>query len=190
MVAGKIALSGIYEDILGPGKRLIIWVQGCNRSCNDCQSPHFARVFPLEDVKCKIDALFEKALHSNCTGITISGGEPFLQHDVIKYIQYLIKEHSERYCTQIDLLVYTGYIYEEILAKHTELLEKIDVLIDGPYIKELDDSYGLRGSSNQRILFLTDKRSQLIPIYENLFANRNQVIDFVDGRFVRVGLDK
>ena len=57
MVTGKIALSGIYENILGPGKRLIIWLQGCDRGCTGCQSTHFARFLPFEDIQSEIDSL-------------------------------------------------------------------------------------------------------------------------------------
>lgn len=188
MVTGKIALSGIYENILGPGKRLIIWLQGCDRGCTGCQSTHFAKFLPFEDIQIKIDSLFEEAVQAECTGITISGGEPFAQSNVIDYIVSLIKAHNEECNNKIDILVYTGYTYEELLPKYQNLLRRIDVLIDGPFVNSLNDGKGLRGSSNQRMLFLTDKKEKLKPMYEDVPAIRNQVIDFVDGRFVLIGL--
>ena len=58
----------------------------------------------------------------------------------------------------MGVIVYTGYLYEELLKvpENQELLSNIDLLIDGPYIKELDDGKSLRGSSNQRVILLTD----------------------------------
>lgn len=64
----------------------------------------------------------------------------------------------------IDIICYSGYTFEEILRdidhpERARLLLMLDVLIDGPYKKDLDDSHGLRGSTNQRVLFFTDRLS-------------------------------
>ena len=54
-------------------------------------------------------------------------------------------------------------------------MHHIDLLIDGPYIEELNDGKGLRGSSNQRLHFLTNK---LLPFKEHLEkgGRNNEVI--------------
>lgn len=62
----------------------------------------------------------------------------------------------------LDVICFTGYRYETLLKKpaHSgvpDLLELVDVLIDGPYIREQNDSVGLRGSKNQRVIYLTDR---------------------------------
>lgn len=64
----------------------------------------------------------------------------------------------------VDVLCYTGYTLEEIIKKNQpdmlDFLNHIDVLIDGPYIQELNDGRGLRGSSNQRVHFLTGRMKE------------------------------
>jgi len=83
-------------------------------------------------------------------GVTISGGEPFMQSQELgQLIDFICKEIST------DILVFTGYTLEDLKARKElvidSILDKISVLIDGPYIRELNDNTGLRGSSNQII---------------------------------------
>ncbi|MCR5348362.1 MAG: radical SAM protein, partial [Bacilli bacterium] len=82
--------------------------------------------------------------------ITISGGEPFLQEELPFLLQCLREKGYE------DIMVYTGFTYEEICANpaYAACLPYLDVLVDGPYVEELNDDLPLRGSSNQRIIFL------------------------------------
>jgi len=80
-------------------------------------------------------------------GVTISGGEPFLQTD-LKQLIIGIKELGIN-----DILLYTGYCFEELSDK-SDVISELGVLIDGPYIDELNDDKPLRGSSNQRIFIL------------------------------------
>ena len=62
----------------------------------------------------------------------------------------------------LNIITFSGYYYEELLAQPAgtgipELLAETDVLIDGPYVKSMNDNRGLRGSNNQRILHLTSR---------------------------------
>ena len=65
------------------------------------------------------------------------------------------------------VIVYTGFTYEELLQmpQAQELLEQTDLLIDGPYIRELDDGLSLRGSSNQRVIPLTERYREALAYY-------------------------
>ena len=67
----------------------------------------------------------------------------------------------------LGVIVYTGYLLEELesVPYAKELLAQIDLLIDGPYQRELDDGRSLRGSSNQRVIPLTDRYAQALPLY-------------------------
>ena len=138
--------------VLGPGNRYGLWVQGCKQNCSGCVAYNAKDM--NAGVPINIDALaFEIAL-SNAEGITISGGEPFLQAEEL--YDLLCKIEKKR---DMGVIVYTGYYYEDLInidaAK--KMLTKIDLLIDGPYKKELDDGKNLRGSSNQRAILLTEK---------------------------------
>lgn len=138
--------------VLGPGTRYVLWVQGCNKNCPGCIAPESHSMTDGKQIT--IDALVWEIALSDADGLTVSGGEPFLQAEVLAE---LIK--SVRRIRPIDVIVFTGYYYEELLQKPEaqKLLSQIDLLIDGPYIRELDDGIGLRGSSNQRIIPLTDR---------------------------------
>ncbi len=86
-------------------------------------------------------------------GVTISGGEPFLQAKNLISLIKLLKTHN------INIWVYSGYTYEELITKqtNTDILNLIDVLVDGRFIMDKHDENLLyRGSSNQRILSLVD----------------------------------
>ena len=89
-------------------------------------------------------------------GITITGGEPFLQSgELAELVTYLREQVSE------DILVYTGYTYDELQAIRnplvTTVLQQIAVLIDGPYVEKLNDNRPLRGSANQQIIILNEQ---------------------------------
>lgn len=97
-------------------------------------------------------------------GVTISGGEPFLQYsDLRKVVEYLNANISE------DILIYTGYVkteLEELANPDVDyILGNIAVLIDGPYIDELNDSLPLRGSSNQKVIVIRDSYAEIYREY-------------------------
>ena len=97
-------------------------------------------------------------------GVTISGGEPFLQYsDLRKVVEYLNANISE------DILIYTGYVkteLEELANPDVDyILGNIAVLIDGPYIDELNDSLPLRGSSNQNVIVIRDSYAEIYREY-------------------------
>ena len=87
-------------------------------------------------------------------GITISGGEPFLQAKALTELTDLVKVLKP----ELDIIVFTGNRLET-LTDHDSLsfLKNIDLLIDGEYIPELDNNKGLRGSCNQKFHFLTER---------------------------------
>lgn len=153
---------------LGPGKRLVIWTIGCCRKCRNCISPRLQTPNPNMDVNIKeLFAYIKKVLgKEKIDGITISGGDPFIQKDeLLKLIKYLNKLSK-------DILVYTGYTYEEIeimLSKEENefLQNNITALIDGPYIDELNDNKSvLRGSTNQKLYIFNRKYCDKYRKYE------------------------
>lgn len=150
----KIRIAGIVEESIvdGPGIRLTLFTQGCLHACPNCHNPEThaldkGYVIDTEDVVklCKENKLL--------SGITLSGGEPFLQpkecFDIIKKVRN----------KDFNVIVYTGYTYEELLdfAKENKyinsILNNIDYLVDGKYIDKLRDlKLFFRGSSNQRFI--------------------------------------
>jgi anaerobic ribonucleoside-triphosphate reductase activating protein len=99
----------------------------------------------------------DELLSENVTGLTFSGGEPMEQAQGLAEVVRLARQKQD-----LDIICFTGYSYERLRSNPpnpsvTSLLDQIDVLIDGPYIAALNDSKGLRGSSNQRIIYLTSR---------------------------------
>lgn len=153
---GKTTLR-VYDRIpgitsLGPGRRYGLWVQGCRQSCPGCTTP---KSRPLEGGQ-MIDtsALAWEIVISKVDGITISGGEPFLQASALADLLKKVRDLED-----LGVIVYTGLIYEDLLKQeeYRDFLDKIDLLIDGPYIESLDDGGSDRGSSNQRAILLSDR---------------------------------
>ena len=144
-------LAGIVGDSIvdGPGIRTTIFCQGCPHHCPGC---HNAETWAFG---CGTDMDEETILdivRSNplCRGVTFSGGEPFAQAEAFAKLARLLKEKG------YEVASYSGYTFEQLLSgspAQKELLEAIDVLIDGPFIQsEKSLEIAFRGSRNQRIL--------------------------------------
>lgn len=136
-------------QVLGPGNRIALWVQGCSRRCLGCVSPELQDGNgTLYNVNVLSQIINKFIISEHLTGITISGGEPFDQGTELLDL-----------CSQLstnDILVYTGYTYQELSSKYGDSLttSNIGVIITNPYIEELNDNLPLRGSSNQEIIYL------------------------------------
>ena len=127
----------------------------------------------------------ELIISSRREGITISGGEPFLQAGELCKLIGFVREKAD-----IGVIIYTGFTYEELINSNDEdrkrLLGMADLLIDGPYIDELNDGKNLRGSSNQRVIALTDRYKDYVEIYG---SKKAEVEFFVkDNKVVLVGV--
>ena len=148
---------------LGPGNRLGIWVNGCKRGCKGCVSKDLQKVMP--ETEGKIEDFLEGFNLKKIDGVTISGGEPFEQIDELKKLILLLTQENIN-----DILVYTGYTLEELKEMDNQngnyILDNISVLIDGPYIIELDDQkHNLKGSKNQKIHYLKTEYRQIYNDY-------------------------
>lgn len=153
----ELRIAGIEEESIvdGPGIRYTIFTQGCLHGCPGCHNPDTHDV--QGGIEVDIDELYEDIISNPIlTGVTLSGGEPFLQAD--KLIPLVTKIKST---TKLDVVCYTGYTIEQLfrLSKThpsvDQLLKSIDILIDGPFMEDRRDlTLKFRGSSNQRILFL------------------------------------
>ncbi len=145
---------------LGPGVRYALWVQGCPRRCPGCVAPEAQALDGGTELE--TGALAWEILLSGVEGLTISGGEPFLQAEALAELIRTVRRKRD-----LGVIVYTGYRYEELLADPAAraLLEETDLLIDGPYVKELDDGKSLRGSSNQRVIPLTERYREELSLY-------------------------
>jgi anaerobic ribonucleoside-triphosphate reductase activating protein len=118
------------------------------------------------------------------TGLTFSGGEPMEQAGALAEVARLARQKRD-----LDVICFTGYRYEALLNKPEvsgvhDLLQCVDVLIDGPYVSTQNDSIGLRGSENQRIIHLTDR----LQNFELEHQVRNIEFKIDNGSFTMVGI--
>ncbi|MCM1506595.1 MAG: radical SAM protein [Ruminococcus flavefaciens] len=157
---------------LGPGKRYVIWVQGCKKNCPNCINPE-GRKFSggyTKSVKEIINCI--TSLDDIC-GITVSGGEPFLQYNELKELITLLKLH-----TKLDVMLYSGYTYSEILAMYPdseEFFRNVDIFVDGEYLDEMNSGSAYRGSDNQDIYFFTEKYK---PYAEKILSSKQRDFSF------------
>jgi len=162
----KLRCNDFISDSIvdGYGLRFVIFTQGCKLRCPGCHNPgtHDLDAGRLVDVT-QIRKKWKKnpLLH----GITISGGEPFLQPKPVLALIRMAHEDG------LNVNIYSGYTYETLIKKDCpyvhQILKEADLLIDGPYIQQLRNLNLLwRGSSNQRIIDLakTNQYQELVII--------------------------
>ena len=151
-----IRVSHIEEstDLLGPYNRFVIWVHGCCFDCKGCLAEN-TKSGTYEEVK--IDALAKQIAKSPCEGITISGGEPFLQSNALLSLIIKIKDELKQ---DVEMSL---------------LLPNIDILIDGRYIKELDDNRPYVGSSNQIVHYLSSRYTNIGKKYYSASKRRAEI---------------
>lgn len=170
----KISSPIITDSIVdGPGLRMVVWTQGCIHNCKGCHNPQTHNLdsgyeISIQDIKEKIKSLKLQR------GITLSGGEPFLQPKALTEIA------KEAKVNNLDVWAYTGFKFEQLLDKknpyyfdNLNLLRQVDVLVDGKFVESKRDiSLKFRGSSNQRII---DVQKSLKN--KNIFLNKEYMED-------------
>ncbi len=157
----KIRVLDIVEETMadGPGLRTAIYCAGCLHHCPGCHNPQswdFAG-----GTETDVEELLELVKSDEFSDVSFSGGDPFYQVEAFTELARRIKEETDK-----TIWCWTGFLYEDILAdkKLSMLLPYIDVLVDGPFIESKKDPDLLfRGSSNQRIIYLTEKKEDTIP---------------------------
>lgn len=169
----KIRLFGKANDSIvdGPGLRYTIFTQGCGHHCHGCHNPesHDLNGGYFEDIKTLLQEIDENPL---LDGVTLSGGEPMLQ---VEPLIELCKEIKKR---NLNIIIYSGYTYEQILAndKMKTLLEFGDMLVDGKFeIEKKSLALLYRGSSNQRLINIKESLRQNTVIEYIVDAN-NQIV--------------
>ncbi len=139
-----------HSVVEGPGRRSVLQMAGCERRCAGCYVPETHDLnggVQLSILEIAAQLLADEGAPRD--GITILGGEPFLQPTGLLALLQLLKAQH--------ITLYTGFTLEELQqwenACIPQILSLTDILIDGPFVKELTDKAGeWRGSTNQRIL--------------------------------------
>ncbi|MDR1933419.1 MAG: radical SAM protein [Spirochaetales bacterium] len=153
----------------GPGERFVLWTQGCSRRCPGCFNPGAqAKKIPAGELS--VSRIISNIPSGRVSGITVSGGEPFEQPEE------LLRLLAAARGLGLHTLVYSGFTYEELRRTAREILREIDMLIDGPYLREIPPLSPWTGSGNQRLLRL---REGEVLSRDNGFSP--QAVPFVEG---------
>lgn len=138
----------------GPGTRAVVWVQGCTLNCSGCINPE-----THAEVGGEVWSSLGLSAHllelRDLDGVTFSGGEPFQQAAGLAAVARAVRSAG------LSVVCYSGHTYEELRASSAygvaALLGEIDLLIDGRFVPAKAASLTWRGSTNQRLLALTDR---------------------------------
>jgi len=165
----KIRVSSVVNDSIvdGPGFRLTVFAQGCFHNCDLCHNPGTHNLNGgIETDTDKIVSLLSG--NPLLDGITLSGGEPFLQAEECSDLAK--KTHQ----LGLSVWTYTGYTYEELLSSNNpsflRLLDATDVLIDGKFDNNLRSlELRFKGSRNQRIIDIkkTKQSGSIVELYKD-----------------------
>lgn len=181
--------------VLGPGRRLGLWVQGCRLHCPGCGSidtwdPHGG--LPVDTVTFATD-LADLVTEHQLTGLTITGGEPTEQADALADV--VTRLHGALHARpssgdrpEFDVLVFSGLATRAAARRAPALWAVADAAVCGPYRPDRPSADPLIASANQELVKLTPLgRSR----YADLGAGGPSLQAHVgDGEITLVGLPK
>ncbi len=165
----SIKIAGIVKESIvdGPGIRYVVFTQGCPHKCVGCHNPqtHDVNGGKVVNIQKIVDDIYKNPL---IKGITISGGEPFIQAKKVAKLINLLEKNK------YNIIVYTGFLFEDLLKNANEnngyldLLNCTDILIDGKFdINKKSEFVKFRGSTNQRSISVKESLNQgRVILYE------------------------
>ena len=147
----------------GPGLRTAIWTQGCLKRCSGCCNAEFLKIKPatIKTIEEIIERIEYNQINYNIEGITLLGGEPFIQAEGLSMVASSCQKMG------LSVMTFTGYILADIVEKNfkgsTNLLRHTDVLIDGEFeINQIDQRRNWVGSKNQIFHYLSNRYNKEI----------------------------
>ena len=148
----------------GNGIRVTLWISGCSHKCKGCHNSwtwnyNQGKIFAKDSDEI-LNKLSNWLSRDYVDGLTISGGDPLDQDKNTLFELKQIVNWVKMNFPSKTIWIYTGYTYEELNEYQLAVVENIDVLVDGPYKEELRDiaHCPFRGSTNQRIIYIKDKK--------------------------------
>lgn len=157
----------------GPGVRCSLYVSGCPFKCVGCYNEAAQSFrYGFEYTNQLEERILADLAHSYVAGLTLLGGEPFLNTGVCLQLARRVREELP----QKTIWAWSGYTWEQLLfsarqgnSDQLELLELCDVLVDGPFIQSRYNSQlAFRGSENQRIIDVQESLTRPSPVVLDL----------------------
>jgi anaerobic ribonucleoside-triphosphate reductase activating protein len=155
--------------VLGPGDRIGIWFAGCEHHCPGCSNPELweQKTCYQTDLSTVMKLIRLISDQNKVDGITITGGDPFYQPESLRELLVELRKIIK------DILVYTGYSYDQLKIQYKDIMCNISVLIDGKYVENQNRGAILRGSDNQNMIFLDE---DIRPLYEKYIETQTSSI--------------
>lgn len=186
----RIDRTYLPVETLGPGRRIVLWAQGCSKHCPGCSNPELWQPQGGRDIPedALASMLIQMATRAGIDRITFTGGDPLEQPRALLDLLRKIRAH---FC---DILIYTGYTLAEVQVVLGETLYEeftclADALIDGRYVEAQNDGKcALRGSTNQQLHLFTaseDLRAEYGRALSEPRCIQNVVFD---GRSFSIGI--
>ena len=156
--------SGLLRNDLAaaPGVSVSFFTQGCPHRCKGCHNPETwdfkgGKEFTPQVLEEIYETLRANGIERN---FCIMGGEPLCEENL--FLTFMVLTEVKNHFPNTKVYLWTGYYYDDLKKRNDSkinlILEKVDVLIDGPYEESLRDiTLKMRGSSNQSIINLKEK---------------------------------
>ncbi|MFF5001663.1 4Fe-4S single cluster domain-containing protein [Streptomyces phaeochromogenes] len=183
---GELTLNRVLDRCatLGPNLRAVIWVQGCPLRCRGCVAPETlpftgGEVHTVAEVADWLTSL------TDVEGVTLSGGEPFSQAQPLADLLDAVRERRPDF----SAMAYSGFRHEALrrgTPGQRALLDRLDLLVDGPYVAARHGDLLWRGSSNQRVVVLTERYPHVTSLTDTGAGIEVSVGD--DGQFSWAGV--
>ena len=150
--------------VLGPGVRAVLWVQGCPLRCPGCVAPETLPFAGGEIVQ--VPRLADEFIAlRGIEGLTFSGGEPMAQAAALTKLVDQVRSGRD-----LSIVCYSGFPLDYLRSKGTsaqhELIKRLDILIDGPYLRGRHTDLRWRGSENQQVHFLSPRYRHLAEMVQ------------------------
>lgn len=168
--------------INGPGKRMVVFFQGCRNKCAGCFNPETHLFIKFSEHSA--GTILGKFYRPGIEGLTVSGGDPFYQR---RGLLQLLKCAKDDY--GLSTVVYTGFTYERLAASAycRVIFRYTDVLIDGKFDEtRREPSMLARGSTNQRLHFLSSRYVEK----DFVMPGKVELIVGSDGTITQTGFSK
>ena len=149
------------DQLNGDGLRVVLFVSGCSHCCEGCHNKQtWDKNSGKQFTDKEVDTILNMLSEDYISGITLSGGDPLFK-DNIDTIYKLIITIRKKYNKSKTIWLYTGYKFEDVKKLYNNILQEIDVLVDGKFIESLADvKYKWAGSTNQKVIDVQQSLAQ------------------------------